>query len=220
MLKRGCLKISIWTEETMTLESMMKGDTSVSRVEIRDTRSALGVRRVQLLLASTFVAVGLCAASCGGGSPSNSTSANSLVSQGLRAESAGHLQQAAKDFMAATAKDHKNASAYYQLGVLYQHFLNKPAQAAIAYKKALVHKPNDRAAMYKLAVLDTLSTPQAAQNLYARLLVLDPHDARVNFNLGLLLIEENQPVPGHAYLKKAISLDPSLAKRVPSGITP
>jgi Flp pilus assembly protein TadD len=173
-----------------------------------------------MLLAPAFIVLALCAVNCGGGGPSTSTSAGALVSQGLREESSGHLQQSIQDFIAATAKDHKDASAYYQLGVLYQQRLNKLIQAGVEYKHALSYKPNDTAAMYNLAVLDTLASPQAAQNLYARLLILEPKNPKVNFNLGLLLIAENQPVPGHAYLQKGISLDPSLAKQVPAGITP
>jgi hypothetical protein len=34
------------------------------------------------------------------------------------------------------------------------------------------------------------------------------------------LIAQNQQVPGHADLKRAIQLNPALASRVPAGITP
>jgi tetratricopeptide (TPR) repeat protein len=173
-----------------------------------------------LLFAPALVALALFVASCGNSAPSSSSSAASFISKGLSAESSGKLHEAEQDFMTAAATDHKDANAYFQLGVLYQHRLNEPAKAATAYKNALVHQHNDKAAMYNLAVLETLGAPQTAQNLYARLLILDPKNPRVNYNLGLLLIAENQPVPGHALLKKALSLDPSLAKQVPAGITP
>ena len=74
--------------------------------------------------------------------------------------------------------------------------------------------------MFNLATLEASSNPQNAITLYNQLLKLKPNDANVLFNLGLLLIAQNQPVTGHADLKKAISLDPSLSSRVPKGITP
>jgi Tfp pilus assembly protein PilF len=183
----------------------------------RRLESAL--RSYRTFLALAFLALAIFAVGCGSSSPNPSSSADSLVARGLTAESTGHPQQAIKDFIAATVTDHKDASAYYQLGVIYQR-LQKMTQAADAYKKALKIEPRHKAAMFHLAVLDTLSYPQAAQNLYVELLQLSPNDAHVHFNLGLLLIAEHQPAPGQAELKKAVSIDPALAKQLPSGITP
>ncbi len=81
-------------------------------------------------------------------------------------------------------------------------------------------KPKYRSAMFNLAIVDTPNQPQSALNLYNELLLQNPKDANASFNLGLLLIAQNQPVPGHAALKRAISLDSALAARVPAGITP
>ena len=74
--------------------------------------------------------------------------------------------------------------------------------------------------MFNLAIVDTPSQPQSAENLYNELILQNPKDANATFNLGLLLIAQNQRVPGHAALKRAIALDPALANRVPAGITP
>jgi Tfp pilus assembly protein PilF len=74
--------------------------------------------------------------------------------------------------------------------------------------------------MFNLAVVDTKSQPQAAMNLYNELLLQNPKDARVDFNLGLLLIAQSQPTPGHELLKHAVALDPALAKQLPAGVTP
>jgi tetratricopeptide (TPR) repeat protein len=130
------------------------------------------------------------------------------------------MQQAAADFRAAAAADHKDAVPYFQLGVLYQQRLHDPGQAATAYKEALSIKPTYWAAMFNLAIVDTPSQPQDAINLYHEIILRNPKDADATFNLGLLLIEDNQPVPGHTLLKRALALDPALAKRVPPGITP
>jgi Flp pilus assembly protein TadD len=176
--------------------------------------------RAKLILAPVTVTLALLAASCGGSSnPSASSDANALISQGRHAESIGDSAQAARDFRSAAASDRSNALAYYDLGALDQ-YLHDPTQAVTAYKQALSRQPKDRNAMFNLAVIDTPSEPQAAENLYNELRLLYPKDAQVDFNLGLLLIAQNQPVPGHTILKKAISLDPALAKQVPAGITP
>ncbi len=104
--------------------------------------------------------------------------------------------------------------------MLYQRDLHDPVQAAVEYKRALSIQHTDRNAMFNLAVVDTSNQPQAAENLYNELRLLYPKDAQAYFNLGVLLIQQNQPTPGHVLLKKAISLDPALAKQVPAGITP
>jgi tetratricopeptide (TPR) repeat protein len=177
------------------------------------------LRLTRVLLAPALLLLGLGAVACSS-SPSASSSADSLVSQGLSAESSGQTQQAVKDFTAALAKEPTNAIAYYDLGVVYQQNLNEPTQAATEYNKALLVNPKYKPAMYNLAIIDTSSDPQAAINLYNQLLALNPNDANVNFNLGLLLISQHQTTQGDADLKKAILISPALAKRVPAGITP
>ena len=157
-------------------------------------------------------------ANCGS-SPSSPSAADSLVSKGLQAESDGQYQQAQRDFVSAAAQE-RSAIPYYDLGVLYQRDLHDPVQAAVEYKRALSIQPKNKNAMFNLAVVDAPSQPQAAENLYNQVRLLYPKDALAYFNLGVLLIQQNQPTPGHLLLKKAISLDPALAKQVPAGITP
>jgi tetratricopeptide (TPR) repeat protein len=176
-------------------------------------------RLARVLFAPAILAIALVAAACSS-SPSPSSSANSLISQGLSAESSGQTQQALKDFNAAVAKDPSTAIGYYDLGVLYQQQLNQPTLAATEYNKALLANPSYKPALFNLAILETSTDPTSAIATYNKLLALNPNDPNVNFNLGLLLIAQNQPLQGHTALKKAIALDPSLAKRVPKGITP
>lgn len=168
-----------------------------------------------------MLAIAFSAAACSKSGPSSpASSANALIAQGLNAESIGQTQQAVRDFQAAAAKDPTNHIAYYDLGVIYQQNLNEPSLAAAEYNKALLADPSYKPAMFNLAIVDTQSDPQGAISLYNKLLALNPNDANVNFNLGLLLIAQNQSTQGHTDLKKAILIDPSLAKRVPAGITP
>ena len=153
-------------------------------------------------------------------STSPRVSANQLVQQGLQAQGVGKTTQALSDFQAAIAKDPTNTFAYYDLGVLYQQRLNQPALAATEYRKAILANPTYKPALFNLAIIETQTDPPGAIDLYNQLLRMNPNDANVNFNLGLLLIAQNQQVPGHADLKRAIQLNPALASRVPAGITP
>lgn len=176
--------------------------------------------RVRLwLLAPTVLASALFAASCGSNPPSPTAAADTLIAKGLRAEAAGQFKLAASDFHLAAAEDRSYAVPDYQLGALYQR-LGFSGQAAAAYKRALSINPKYRQATFNLAVVDTKSQPQAAMNLYNELLLRNPKDAQVDFNLGLLLISQLQPTPGHSLLKHAIKLDPALAKKLPTGVTP
>ncbi len=101
----------------------------------------------------------------------------------------------------------------------YQQRLNEPAQAASAYNKAILADSSYKPALYNLAILDTKANPLQAINLYNQLLKLNPNDPTVNFNLGLLLLSENQTAQGQAALQKAILLNPALKNRLPAGVT-
>jgi tetratricopeptide (TPR) repeat protein len=167
-----------------------------------------------------LLAVAGIAAACSSTPSSPSSSADSLITQGLQAESSNQLSQAAKDFMSAAQKDPADAVAWYDLGDLYQVRLAQNALAENAYNKALLAAPDYRSAMFNLAILETNSNPQGAISLYDQLIKLNPNDANSNFNLGLLLISQGQTTQGQAALTKAIFLNPKLKSRVPAGITP
>ena len=189
--------------------------------EYAPPRRALTLRSARMALLPALLAIGLFAAACSsGGGTSDSSSANSLISQGLSAQSHGQTQTAINDFNSAIAKNPATPIPYYDLGVIYQQTLNQPSRAAAEYNKALLAAPTYKPALYNLAILDTPNDPLTAINLYQQLLKLNPNDANVNFNLGLLLIAHNSPTEGQADLDKAISINPTLRSRVPAGITP
>jgi len=180
-------------------------------------------RLARFLLVPGFLLIALFAAACGSSSPSASSSADSLILQGLKVESQGQTQQALHDFSAAVKEDPTNTIGYYDQGVIYQEYLNNPTQAVVEYNKALSVDPTYKPAMYNLAIIQTSNDPQGAINLYSQLLKLEPNQSKVLFNLGLLLVAQSNPaerLAGHVDLKKAITLDPSLASRLPKGITP
>ena len=206
----------------MTSRSIQRAQVHayISTQEVASTHRSGSFRRARILLAPAFVAIALLAAACSSGSPSASSSADTLISQGLKAESSGQTQEALTDFNAALAKNPASAIAYYDLGTIYQEHLSNTSQAITEYNKALLADPTYIPAMYNLATAETSSDPLAAIDEYNKIIALSPNDASVLFNLGLLLIAQNQPLPGHADLKKAIAITPSLANRVPAGITP
>lgn len=181
------------------------------------------MRPTRLLLVPGLLVIALCAAACGSNSPSASSSANSMILQGLKAESHGQTQQAQEDFSSAVKDDPTDTVGYYDLGVIYQEYLNNPTQAAAEYNKALSVNPTYQPAMYNLATIEASSDPQGAISLYSQLVKLNPNQSNALFNLGLLLVAQSSPtdqLTGHLDLKKAIALNPSLASRLPKGITP
>jgi tetratricopeptide (TPR) repeat protein len=205
----------------MTPSSTQPFETRIVSRERSSARPSPRFRLTRFLLAPALLGIALVAAACSSNNaPSASSSAGSDIAAGLKAESAGQNQQAVNDFTAATAADPADAIGYYDLGVVYQENLNDATSAIAAYNKALLAKPNYKPALFNLAILETSSDPQSAISLYNKLLALSPNDANSNFNLGLLLIAQNQATQGHADVKKAIFINPALAKRVPAGITP
>jgi tetratricopeptide (TPR) repeat protein len=174
------------------------------------------------LVPAALLALAVLSAACGGGSPSPSSSANSDISKGLSAESAGQTQQAISDFKAAAAANPTDPISYYDLGVIYQQYLKDPTQAASEYNKALLASSSYRPAMYNLAILETSGNPQGAISLYNQLLQSNPNDSNVLFNLGLLLHNAGQTTQAQTDISKAVLINPALKNRIPanSGITP
>ena len=95
--------------------------------------------------------------------------------------------------------------------------------AAIALYRAwiAVHldHPLLHAVLFNLAVLTTPTDPQQAMALYRKLLVLNPNDANVLFNLGLLLRQTGQPSAANTEIAAALKINPSLASRLPASTT-
>lgn len=207
----------------MTLRPMPTAETPHSMHGRAWPASGRHLISTRILLVPGLIVIALFAAACGSSSPSPSSAADSLIVQGLKAESHGQTQQALSDFQASVKKDPTNAVGYYDLGVIYQEYLGNPTQSAAEYNKALLVSPNYKPAMYNLATVEAASDPQGAIGLYNQLLKLNPKQSNVLFNLGLLLVAQSNSVDqlsGHVDLKNAIALDPSLASRLPKGVTP
>jgi tetratricopeptide (TPR) repeat protein len=151
-------------------------------------------------------------------------SPNELLNAGVAALKAGKIASAKADFNAVIRTDESdkylnNNIAYYDLGVIAQTQGNK-SQAETDYKSAIVLDPNYPAAEYNLAIEETAAHPQDAIALYRKVIATNPTDVNAIYNLGLLLYQTGQKTEGEALLTQAIQLAPSLAKKVPGGVTP
>lgn len=162
-------------------------------------------------MVATLVLVLATLTACGGGA-----STQSPVNAGLSAQAAGHLSDAATDYKNAIAEDAHNKYAYYDLG-LVDHLMGQAAAAEVNYRAALHIDPNFALALYNLAILRTVPSPAEAEVLYRHVISLQPNDAPAHLNLGFLLRSENRIAEGNAELTTAVTLDPSIASRIPPG---
>jgi tetratricopeptide (TPR) repeat protein len=151
-------------------------------------------------------------------------SPNQLLNAGVVALKAGNIEGAKADFNAVIRTDESdkylnNNIAYYDLGVIAQT-QGKKSEAETDYKSAIVLDPNYPAAEYNLAIEETAADPQDAIALYRKVITTNPTDVNAIYNLGLLLYQTGQKTEGEALLTQALQMAPSLAKKVPGGVTP
>jgi hypothetical protein len=144
--------------------------------------------------------------------------ANQLVSQGLAAERAGHVNRAFADYQAAATKDPNNQYAHYDLGYIDQQ-RGETTKASTEYTQALRIDPTFADALYNMGVLEAPRDPASAIKFYRRDLRVDPKNASANFNLGVLLIREGETALGDLYLETGLDLNPSLRAAIPPGIS-
>jgi tetratricopeptide (TPR) repeat protein len=186
----------------------------------RPSSPALPERRRHHRHATTaaLVAVLATVAACGGSTSTLSPAqiASNDLNAGLSAQAAGRLSDAATDYKNAIANDAHNKFAYYDLGLVDQ-LMGQAAAAEQNYRTAIQLDPNFGLALYNLAILRTVPSPAEAEELYRQVISLQPRDAAAHLNLGFLLRSENRIAEGNAELTTAVSLDPTLASRIPAG---
>ncbi len=144
--------------------------------------------------------------------------ANAALQQGIAAFRQGRPNVARTEFESVIRIDPADTDGYFDLGVVDQRQGLDPAATA-AYSRAFFLDPRSSAALFNLAVMDAPSSPPEAINLYRKILIIKPHDANTEFNLGLLLIGNGQKAQGDRLLTLAIHSNPALAAHVPAGIT-
>jgi hypothetical protein len=147
-----------------------------------------------------------------------SAAAQILIRRGSVAFSKGRSMDAIRTFQAAFALDPADTDAVFDIGVVEQR-LGRSSAATKSYQRALFLDPQFTSALYNLAVMEAPTEPAKAVDLYRRILRIKPGDANSEFNLGLLLVHSGQNTQGEQFLHAAVIADPSLAARVPPGIT-
>ena len=138
------------------------------------------------------------------------------MNAGLSAQAAGNLSGAATDYKNAIAQDPHNKFAYYDLGLVDQ-LQGQAAAAEQNYRTTIQIDPNFVPALFNLAIIRTTPSPTEAEELYRQVISLQPNDATAHLNLGFLLRSEKRIPEGNAELSTAVSLDPTLASRIPPG---
>jgi Tfp pilus assembly protein PilF len=168
-------------------------------------------------MTSALLAVLAALAACGGGGTSTQSDAQIAqndINAGLSAGAAGRLSEAATDYKNAISHDPHNKIAYYDLGVVEQA-MGQNAAAELNYRTTLQIDPNWTGALYNLAILRTVPSPAEAEELYRHVISLQPQNGTPHLNLGFLLRSEGRIAEGNAELTIAVSLNPSLASRIP-----
>jgi tetratricopeptide (TPR) repeat protein len=164
-------------------------------------------RRLVTLIAS-MLAVGL--AACG-----TPTTAASLVSQGLKAQLAGDESTAESTYQQAIKLDPNNAVAHYDLGTVYDRQGSR-VLAVKEYTATLVINPSFADALFNLAVDTSTSDPAGAEQLYLRVVALQPTFAAAWLNVGFILQGEGKIAQARADWARAVAIDASLASHVPT----
>ncbi len=167
-------------------------------------------RRLAVFALLPLALIGL--AACGS---APAQQASDLVAQGLKAQLSGDLATAATDYKKAIQLDSGNKFAHYDLGTVYGQQGNK-AQADQEYDTVLTIDPNFADALYNLAVDTANSNPPGAEQLYRKVIALQPGWAAAWLNLGFVLQSEGNLAEATADWAKATSLDPTLASRIPT----
>jgi Tfp pilus assembly protein PilF len=176
-------------------------------------------RRRRYAMAAGLMAVLAALAACGGSSTQSQSEAQIAtndVNAGLSAQAAGHLADAATDYKNAITHDPRNTFAYYDLGLVDQ-LQGQAAAAEQNYRAAIQIDPNFAPALFNLAILRTVPSPAEAEELYRHVISIHANDAAAHLNLGFLLRAEGRTAEGDTELNTAVSLDASLANRIPPG---
>jgi Tfp pilus assembly protein PilF len=157
----------------------------------------------------------LVSAACGGGT--SASPVDQQLTDGIHAEATGDNAQAVIDFLDVVKADPGNKLAWFDLGVM-AHQAGEDTSAIRDYQSAISADPTYFPAIYNLAILETAKDPTGAEQLYQNALVVNPGSADAHLNIGFLLISLGKATDGDAQIAKAITLDPSLASRVPASI--
>src|SRR5712691_8456269 len=172
-----------------------------------------GRGRTYWRLAITLLAVVLIVAfSCS--KKSDTELANEALQQGIAAQNAGRLAEAAADYREVLIHDPNNKYAYFDLGLIDQTN-GALASAESNYRLSLSIDPQFVSALFNLAIVrHDLGDLKESIDLYRQVIKIQPDYASAHLNLGFALIEAHKGVEGKAELKVAFQLNPDFASRV------
>lgn len=138
-----------------------------------------------------------------------------LLDRAVAAHESGDTEEASQLYSEVLEADPTNKVALFNLGVISQGVGNI-TDAEREYQAALVVDPAYEPALFNLAVIKyDAGDYQAAIDLYRRLIVTNPNNANAYLNLGFALRANGDQAQGDQAIATAITLDPSLASRVP-----
>ena len=170
------------------------------------------------IIPAVFLAAGVLSACSGddGATPSkpaverDATKAATALENGLKAQTAGKLDEAESQYREALKYDPGNKFAMYDLAVIDATRSNY-GLAAEKYRAVLATDAKYAPALFNLAILERQAgnTKESAA-LYRRAIAVNPKDAASHLNLGLLLRETGNTTVGDAEVKTAITLNPKL----------
>ena len=143
--------------------------------------------------------------------PGNRPQAQLAFEQGLRAQSAERLSEAAQAYRRAIQLDPAFFAAEYNLGLVATEARNWPTALA-AYEEALAIEPDSANARYNFAlVLSQANYLADAVNELERLLASHRRDVRAHLALANLLAQQlRQPAKARPHYQRVIELEPGL----------
>jgi Flp pilus assembly protein TadD len=151
------------------------------------------------------------------GATKTPTSEAALLGSGQAAFQQGHDAAALQLFEQAVKNKPSDASAYYDLGAVYQAE-GQDSDALQQYRAALRLDPNMVPPMFNEAVIYQARSASLAILLYRRVISLQPDSPTAFFNLGLLEAQSHADALAGVDLRQAVHLDPSLESRIPSSV--
>ncbi|MGB8480422.1 MAG: tetratricopeptide repeat protein [Acidobacteriaceae bacterium] len=134
---------------------------------------------------------------------------------GLQYAETDYSEQAEEEFKKAIAENDKLPGAHYSLGAAYLQNMGEMnfPKAAAEFRKELEISPNDMLSHSQLGyiAMKQHEFPEAEQDL-VRASALAPQDPDIDFMLGQLYIEMNQPAKAEAALRRSIELTRDLSR--------
>ena len=161
------------------------------------------------LLAVTVMSLAACSASAS--SPSVAT----LLGAGTTEYRQGAYDAAAQLFQQALKKAPDDATAYFDLGSVYQAE-HMDQQALQQYAMALRDDPDLSAAVYNQATIYASKNVPLAIFLYRKVISMQADSPTAYLNLGLLEAQQGQKAGAGVHLREAVKLDPVLRANIPA----